>query len=151
MDNNNLKIDKYYLYIVNNSKSILLSSSNSKTELRELGLEKIGNKINKFNGLFLYRVKIMKVSNRIKDNDKQSKIKTVGGPYVAIIEKIQINIKPSRVQLKSISSDNNKIYFSDKYFKKYNFIQQESINKLIFDYATNKFNNNIFAINSINY
>ena len=55
----NLYMDKYYLYIVNNKKSILLSSSDSKTELRKKGLENIGDKIEKYNGLYLYRVKIM--------------------------------------------------------------------------------------------
>jgi hypothetical protein len=52
-------MDKYYLYIVNSKKSILLSSYDSKTELRENDLEMLEIKIEKYNGLHLYRVKIM--------------------------------------------------------------------------------------------
>ena len=144
---------KYYLYIVNNQKSILLSSSNSKTELRELALEKIGEKIKKYNGLYLYRVKISKVSKKDINNDKTNKIKLIGGPYVATIQKIQINIintKNSQPKLKNVDDKANKIYFSNKYFKKYNSIQKESINKMIFDFTQNKFNNNVFAVNTIN-
>ena len=60
----NLYMDKYYLYIVNNKKSILLSSSDSKIELREKGLQNIGDKIEKYNGLYLYRVKIIEVPKK---------------------------------------------------------------------------------------
>lgn len=143
-------MDKYYLYIVNNRKSILLANSNSKTKLREKSLEKIGDKIEKYNGLYLYRVKIMKVPKKDLNTEKDSEIKFIGGPWVAIIERILIDYNNRRTKLKSVDAHGNtRIYFSKKYFKKYDSIQQESINNLIFNYVHKKFSDALFAINTI--
>lgn len=144
-------MDKYYLYIVNNKKSIFLSSSNSKTDLREKALEKIGDKIEKYDGLYLYRVKLMKVPKKEKEEEASSKIKFIGGPLVAIIEKIQINVKPSnKIKLKSIDEKGDKIYFSEKYLKKNNEkVPKERITKMIWDWVRKKFNQGLFAIKVI--
>lgn len=144
-------MDKYYLYIVNNKKSILLSSSNSKSELRENALEKIGDKIDKYDGLYLYRVKLMKVPKKELENDAKSKIKVIGGPLVAIIEKIQINIKNDKTKLKSVDGKTNRVYFSEKYLKKNDKkVPVETINKLIWNWVHDKFHKGLFAVNVIN-
>jgi hypothetical protein len=143
-------MDKYYLYIVNSKKSILLSRSDSKTELREKGLENIGNKIEKYNGLYLYRVKIMKVPKKELTKEEDRTIKLIGGPWVAIIERILIDYNNRRTKLKSVDAHGNtRIYFSEKYFKKYNSIQQDSINNLIFNFVHKKFSDALFAINTV--
>jgi len=143
-------MDKYFLYIVNTKKSILLSSSDSKTELREKGLKTVGDKIEKYNGLYLYRVKITKVPKKDFEKEEGSKIKFIGGPWVAIIERILIDYNNRRTKLKSIDVHKNKrIYFSEKYFKKYDSIQQESIDNLIFNYVHKKFSDALFAINTV--
>jgi len=143
-------MDKYYLYIVNNKKSILLSSSDSKIELREKGLENIGDKIEKYNGLYLYRVKIMKVPKKDLEKEEGRTIKLIGGPWVAIIERILIDHNNRRTKLKSVDAHGNtRIYFSEKYFKKYDTIQQDSINNLIFDFVHKKFSDALFAINTV--
>ena len=143
-------MDKYYLYIVNSKKSILLSRSNSKTELREKGLGNIGDKIEKYNGLYLYRVKIMKVPKKDFNTEKGSEIKFIGGPWMAIIERILIDYNNRRTKLKSVDAHGNtRIYFSEKYFKKHDSIQQESINNLIFNFVHKKFSDALFAINTV--
>jgi len=143
-------MNKYYLYIVNTKKSILLSSSDSKTELREKGLKTVGDKIEKYNGLYLYRVKIIKVPKKDFEKEEGSKIKFIGGPWVAIIERILIDHNNRRTKLKSVDvHKNTRIYFSEKYFKKYDSIQQESIDNLIFNYVHKKFSDALFAINSV--
>ena len=143
-------MDKYYLYIVNTKKSILLSSSDSKTELRKNGLEKIGDKIEKYNGLYLYRVKIMKVTKKDLEKEEGRTIKFIGGPWVAIIERILIDHNNRRTKLKSVDvHKNTRIYFSQKYFKKYDSIQQESIDNLIFNHVHKKFSDALFAINTV--
>ncbi len=148
---------KYYLYIVNNLKSILLSSSTSKSELRELALQKLGSKSNikKYDGLYLYRVKITKVSKKEIKNDSMNKIKLIGGPYVATIQRIQIilNNEKSTPVLKNVDSSNqtNKIYFSNKYLSTHNTDAplEKSIGQMIWDFVQNKFNMGIFAVNTI--
>lgn len=143
-------MDKYYLYVVNNKKSILLSSSNSKTELRATALKKIGDRIEKYDGNYLYRVKLMKVTKKEISTDSKSKIKVIGGPLVAIIEKILITVNKDGTKLKSVDGKNNKIYFSKKYLKKHNnIIPIKTINKMIWDWEHEKFNQGLFAINVI--
>lgn len=144
-------MDKYYLYVVNNKKSILLSSSNSKTELREKALEKIGDRIGKYDGLHLYRVKLMKVPKKEIAAETNSKIKVIGGPLVAIIEKILINVGKDKTKLKSIDGKTNKIYFSEKYLKKHDkIVPVETVNQMIWNWVHKKFNQGLFAINVIN-
>ncbi len=143
-------MDKYYLYVVNNKKAILLSSSNSKKELREKALEKIGNKIGKYDGLYLYRVKLMKVPKKEIAAESNSKIKVIGGPLVAIIEKILINVGEDKTKLKSIDGKTNRVYFSEKYLKKHNKkVPIETVNQMILDWVHKKFNQGLFAVNVI--
>lgn len=144
-------MDKYYLYVVNNRKSILLSSSNSKTELRKKALEKIGDRIGKYDGLHLYRVKLMKVPKKEIAAEANSKIKVIGGPLVAIIEKLLISVNEDKIKLKSVDSKTNRIYFSEKYLKKHDkIVPVETINKMIWDWVHKKFNQGLFAVNIIN-
>ena len=142
---------KYFLYIVNNKKAILLSNSNSKTDLRAGALARIGDKIEKYNGMLLYRVKITKVPRKDYTSEAKSQIKFIGGPWVAIVERVLIdyNNKNKTTKLKSIDNDINRIYFTDKYFKKYKNIQQKSIDQLVYDFVHKKFNTGLFAINTI--
>ena len=151
-------LDKYYIYAVSSKKPILLASSNSKTKLREQTLDKLELKNNipqkmadKYDGIYLFRIKLMKVPKKEINSDKKSEIKMIGGPIVAIIERIQINIK-DKAKLKSIDNDsvNNKIYISSVYLKKYETIKSDTIDKIAFDFAHKKFNAGLFAVNTIN-
>ncbi len=155
------QVDKYYIYAVSSKKAILLASSDEKTKLRELALKKLelGEKINKtkaekYNGVYLFRIKLMKVPKKDLTAESNSKIKMIGGPIVAIVERIQINIgnNGDNIKLKSIDNENvtNKIYFSPVYLKKYSTIKTESINKIAFDFAHKKFNSGLFAVNTLN-
>jgi hypothetical protein len=152
------ELDKYFIYAVSSKKSILLAKSNSKTQLRKLALDKLEinssmskDRIDKYNGLYLYRIKLMKVHKKDYEMDKKSKIKMIGGPIVAVVERVQINIT-NNIKLKSIDEDttNNKIYFSPIYLKKYKTIKEDSINKIALDFAHKKFNSSLFAVNTIN-
>jgi hypothetical protein len=143
---------KYYLFIVNNKKSILLSKSNTKTELREQALERIGDKITKYNNLYLYRVKISKVTKKEIEEDRLNKIKLIGGPYVATIQKILIKNLDDKTRLKNIDDNSNRVYFSIKHFKEDSTIRaitNDLVSKLVFDWVNDKFNKGLFAVNVI--
>lgn len=134
---------KYYLYIVNNKKAIELASSTGKSELRDKALERIGEKIKNYNGLYLYRVKVSKVTKADIKNDEQNKIKLIGGPWVASVERILINVSGDKVTLKGLGEESIKIYAKTE-------PTNESVNKLIWDYSNDKFNMSPFAVNVIN-
>jgi hypothetical protein len=143
---------KYYLYIVNNKKSILLSKSNTKTELREQALERIGDKISKYYNLHLYRVKVSKVTKKEIEEDKLNKIKKIGGPYVATIQKILIKNLDDKTRLKNIDDNTNRVYFSKKHFKEDSTIRaidDDLVSQLVFDWVNDNFNKNLFAINVV--
>lgn len=143
-------MDKYYLYLVNNKKAFLLSSSDTKTELRTEALKKIGDKINKYDGLYLYRIKLMKVSKKDIEAEAKSKIKFIGGPLMAVIEKIQINLTKNKVKLTSVDEKGDKIYFTKNYLEKNDgIIPIKRINEMMFDYVNKKFNQGLFAVNTI--
>lgn len=74
----------------------------------------------------------MKVHKKDIVTEANSKIKVIGGPLVAIIEKILINVGKDKTKLKSIYSKTNKIYFSKKYLKKHDkIVSVETFNKMI--------------------
>lgn len=156
--NNILKqIHKYYIYAVSNKKAILLGSSNSKTELRIKALKNLNldtkERLKKYNGAFLYRIKLLNVEIEQFAEEKNSNIKMIGGPIVAIIERITIDTSDSnRIKLKSIKEtlSGNKIYFSDIYLEKMNTINVETIDKIAFNFVHKKFNDDLFAVNTIN-
>ena len=156
------QLDKYYIYAVSSKKPILLASSNSKTDLRVDALEKLQlnptgdagkDRIDKYNGLYLYRIKLMKVPKKEFEKEKNSQIKMIGGPIVAVVERVQINIG-DKIKLKSVDSlddeSNNKIYFSPVYLKKYETIKSETIDSIAYKFAHKKFNLGLFAVNTIN-
>jgi len=152
------QLDKYYIYAVSSKKPILLASSDSKTELRTIALDKLELKpsmekarFDKYNGLYLFRIKLMKVSKKDVDAEKNSNVKMIGGPIVAIIERVQINIG-DKIKLNSIETDsvNNKIYFSPVYLEKYETIKSDSLDSIAFKFAHKKFNSGLFAVNTLN-
>jgi hypothetical protein len=152
------QLDKYYIYAVSSKKPILLASSDSKTELRTIALDKLEltpsmekARFDKYNGLYLFRIKLMKVPKKDFDAEKNSKIKMIGGPIVAVVDRVQINIG-DKIKLKSIETDSvlNKIYFSDVYLEKYETIKPDSIDSIAFKFAHKKFNFGLFAVNTLN-
>jgi len=159
MEKNLLKrLDKYYIYAVSSKKAVLLASSNSKTQLRDQTLDKLklgpdGDKsqANKYSGLYLYRIKLMKVSKKDIEKESDSQIKMIGGPIVAVVERVKINVG-NKIKLKSIDDNEvrNKIYFSPVYLEKYKTIKQKSIDSIAFDFAHDKFNSGLFAVNTLN-
>lgn len=152
------QLDKYYIYAVSSKKPILLASSDSKSELRTITLDKLElnpsmdkARVDKYNGLYLFRIKLMKVPKKDVQAEKNSKIKMIGGPIVAIVERVQINIGP-KIKLKSLDTDsvNNKIYFSQVYLEKYDTIKSDSIDSIAFNFAHKKYNSGLFAVNTVN-
>lgn len=145
-------IDKYYLFAVNNTKAILLSSSNSKTDLRKKAIEKLGKKttnISKYDQMTLHRIKLIKTPSKEIENEAKSKIKTIGGPYCAVIEHIQI-IAKNKIRFKNLD-EIKRIYFSQEYVDTNLKIKSTTISYIAFEYVKGKtYKSDLFAINTIN-
>jgi hypothetical protein len=113
---------KFHYFIKNKNKIIYLSSSNSKSEAKEIALKKLESYIDKLIGKKLFLLKIKE-----EDPTKENELKLIGGHIAFILEHGEIKDKNT---IKNINrSFSNKIYLTNKYIKKH-------INNLIEDYKT---------------
>ena len=104
--------NKFHYFIKSQNKTIHLSSSNSKSEAKELALKKLDSQIDKVIGKNIILIKI-KQENSIKNND----LKLIGGNISFIFEEGKIKDKNT---IKNINkSFYHKIYLTDKYIKKH--------------------------------
>lgn len=127
--------NKYYIVLVINRKTSLLSSNNNKSELKSDAIDKLSSKtkdINLFNNKILYKITIRKVSKKEVDEENKSNITLTGGPLVIIIEEITFNNMKF-----SNTTTGNKVFVDDKYLRKYNFIDEKTIRKLAYAYENN--------------
>lgn len=127
--------NKYYIVLVINRKTSLLSSNNNKSELKSDAIDKLSSKtkdINLFNNKILYKITIRKVSKKEVDEENKSNITLTGGPLVIIIEEITFNNMKFRN-----TTTGNKVFVDDKYLRKYNFIDEKTIRKLAYAYENN--------------
>ena len=137
-------IGKYHYLISSPTKTLLLSSNNSKTQARKDASEKLQPNIDKFIGKTMYLLTLKKVPKKdIKTNEK-SVIKLIGGPIVAIIDTILIKKNTFKNEG---GIGNNKIYFSLKYLNNNNNITNTIIKKITSDYHHKKLKSGALDIN----
>ena len=150
---NNIKeiiedIGKYHYIIANSSKSILLSSSNSKNDARDQAIQKIQPILKNVMGKIIYLLTIRKISDKRLKSQENDDIQFLGGPIQVSIERIQV---VNENKLKNLGgSKNNKVYFSQKYLHKNNSISDSNIKQIAYDYHNEKLKNGPFDVNVIN-
>ena len=150
MDYKNIivNIGKYHYLIVNSSKSIILSSSNSKNEARQNALEKIQPILNAVLGKHIYLLTIRKIPKKDLKSQENDSIKLLGGPIEIIIERIEV-INKNKLKNKG-GFRNNIIYFSESFFKKYKEIKNSNLEQIAFDYHNKKLKQGPLDVNVIN-
>jgi hypothetical protein len=130
-------IGKYHYLIVNSNKSIILSSSNSKSEARQEALNKLQPIMNAVLGKNIYLLTIRVIPKEDIKGQEQDTIKVFGGPIEVSIEKIQV---VSQTKLKNLGGFRNKrAFFTDEYFKKYKEIKKNSLEQFAHDYHINRY------------
>lgn len=138
---------KYHYVITNKTKSIILSSSNSKNEARQEALKRLQPMMDAVLGKNIYLLTIRKISKKDLKSQEKDSIKVLGGPIEVETERVQV-VSPKR--LKNIgASGNQRAYFVDKYFKKYNEIKRNSLEQFAYDYHNRKLKQGPFDINFI--
>ena len=149
MDYKNIivNIGKYHYLIVNSSKSIILSSSNSKNEARQNALEKIQPILNAVLGKHIYLLTIRKIPKKDLKSQEKTTLKVIGGPIKVSIEKIEV-INKNKLKNKD-APGNNRIYFTESFFKKNKEINRNSLEKFAFDYHNKKLKQGLFDVNII--
>ena len=150
MDYKNIivNIGKYHYLIVNSSKSIILSSSNSKNEARQNALEKIQPILNAVLGKHIYLLTIRKIPKKDLKSQEKDSIKVLGGPIEVSIEKIEV-INKNKLKNKG-GFGNRRAYFTESFFKKNKEINRSNLEQFAFDYHNKKLKQGPFDINVIN-
>jgi len=142
-----IDIGKYHYVIVNKTKSIILSSSNSKNEARQEALNKLQPMINDLLGKYIYLLTIKVIPKENIKGQEKTALKVIGGPVKVLAEKIQV-VSPTK--LKNVGgAGNNRAYFTDEYFKKYREIKKNSLEQFAFDYYNKKLKQGVFDDNII--
>jgi hypothetical protein len=141
-------IGKYHYLIVNTSKSIILSSSNSKNEARIVAIQKMKPIVDKLLGKTIYLLTLRKILTKDLKNQENDTIKVIGGPIEVTIEKVQVL---NENKLKNLGGfNNNRVYFSEKYFYENKSIDDNQIKEIAYDYYNEKLKNGPFDLNIIN-
>jgi len=143
-----VNIGKYHYLIVNSSKSIILSSSNSKSEARQNALDKLQPILNAVLGKHIYLLTIRKISKKDLKSQENDSIKVYGGPIKITIERIEV-INKNKLKNKG-GLGNNRIYFTESFLKKNKEINRNSLEKFAFDYHNKKLKQGPFDVNVIN-
>jgi len=142
-------VGKYQYLIVNSSKSIILSSSNSKSEARQEALNKLQPIMNDVLGKHIYLLTIRTIPKENIKGQEQTPLKVIGGPVKVSAERVQV-VSPTK--LKNVSgAGNNRAYFTDEYFKKYREIKKNSLEQFAFDYHNKRLQQGVFDVNIIEY
>ena len=122
---------KFHYFIRNQNKILHLSSSNSKSEAKELALKKLSNEIDKLIGKNLILIKIKQ-----EDITKKNNLKLIGGNIVFILEHGEIKDKNN---IKNINNSfSNNIYLTDKYIKKHKDNLIEDYKKILPDFLNKR-------------
>ena len=131
---------KYHYFIKSTSKIIHLSSSNSKTEAKELALDKLKNTIEKLIGKNIIFIKI-----KLADPDSNNSLKLIGGK---IVFEFEDGLIKSTTKIKNnIMGGNNKIYLSEKYINKHQDNLIKDYKKIIMDFYNKKLNQSLIDVN----
>lgn len=139
------KINKYYFFLYNkNTNNIKLLATSDNSDI----IKKIIKKTNKNN--IIVRVKIMSITKKQLENEKNSSLKTIGGPLYGLINEYTLENNKIKQLPKKIK---NKVYFPSRYLyeiKDNNKQINKDIMKMGLKYTTNKLNNKLLAINKVN-
>ena len=130
---------KFHYFIRTQNKTVHLSSSNSKSEAKELALKKIGSQIDKIIGKNLILIKIKQEDPTIKND-----LKLIGGHIAFVLEHGTIK---NRDTIKNINNSfGNNIYLTDKYIKKHKDNLIEDYKKFIPNFLNKHFTLSIIDI-----
>lgn len=136
--------DKYYYFVVTQNKTVLISSSNTISDVKKLALEKLQPNIVNLIGKKLVFVKIKNVSKEYNKQENSEELKIIGGPILFEFERGLIKSAEKIHNYNDII--NNKVYLSDKYIKKYQDNIAFNLKKLVSDFVTKKFNQGLLAM-----
>ncbi len=137
-------INKYHYFITSTSKTILLGSSNDKSEAKQLALKKLEPQIDNFIGKKLILVRIKSVESAFEKQKEDKLMRLIGGPIMINIEHGIIKSK-NKIENKQ-ASGNTLAYISKKYLKTHNQqIDPTDLKAIINDFVTNKLNKGLLS------
>lgn len=140
------RVGKYHYVLVVKKKAGIIGSGNTLSKAKDEALNIISEDPNKFEGLYVIQLTIKAVSKQLLKDNKESKLKLIGGP-------IEIDIKYNEIENGDIvelddHKKNNKIYITNEYLNKNTSIGQDILKKISASVHNNKLNSKLFSINT---
>jgi hypothetical protein len=120
--------NKFHYFIKSQNKTIYLSSSNSKSEAKELAFKKLGSQVDK-----LIDKKLILIKIKYEDPTKNNDLQLIGG-YISFT--LEFGIIKDKNNIKNIKESIGKIYLTNKYIKKHESNLIEEYKKFIPDFLS---------------
>ena len=141
------QIGKYHYVLVVKKKAGILGSDERSSIAKKSALKKILSNNNKYEGLYVVKLTIKKISSSLLKQNEESKINIIGGP---IEVKIEFNeIKNNKLVKLDDYKKNNKIYITDKFLNKNKSIDEKIIKLIASSAHNNRLSTKLFHINTI--
>jgi hypothetical protein len=142
--------EKYNYILVYRRKAILLSKSNSKKEARREAFNVLNTRCrdySKLDNITILRLKIRKVTNKEKKEDRECTLLTlVGGVLVIIIQEFKIKI--NELKLKFIKECRDRVFVDKSFLKKNNYIDSNVLRRIGYAYLRRTYGH-LFSIDTI--
>ena len=136
--------DRYHYFIVASNKIIFLSSSNDKSEAKQLALKKLKPNIEKLIGQKIYLLKLKIVYNAFMDQkQKKNSLNLIGGPISIVINRGLI-VSANKIKNETEGGNNN-IYLSQKYIENNNDITKD-FKKVLSEYISTRTSKSIVDV-----
>jgi len=140
-------IGKYHYVLVVGKKAGILGSNNKSNIAKKEALKKINQKNDKLENLFVVKLKISVINKKLIKQNKESEVKTIGGP-------IKIDIEFYKIKKRKLSKikdyeKNNKLYITNNFLNKKRKINKDIIKLVASAAYNNKFSTTLFVINKI--
>ena len=144
-------INKYHYVLISGNKTAIIGSDNKISEAKKIAEKFIKSKKGKFEDLYVARLKLDKISNKLikldKKDVKDGRIKTIGGPIKILIEFNKI-INNKIKKIKDCLS-NNSIFITDKFLLKNKKISLKNLKTIVLKTKKNKLSKTLYVLNLI--
>lgn len=140
-------VGKYHYVLVVKKKAGILGSDNHSSVAKKNALKKILSHPNKYEGLYVIKLTIKKISKKLLKENKESKINIIAGPIEVNIEFNEI--KNNKIVKLEDYKKNNKLYITEKYLNKNKSIDIKIIKLIASSAHNNRLSTKLFDINTI--
>lgn len=149
-------IGKYhflYVYKVKNTskKKVKLFCSDAKLSIaKKSTTDEIKSNLSRYEDKSIIKFIIKKIPKKLLKKNKESKIKSIGGPIEIDISVYQVSEK-GKLVMDDHETRNNRIYFTEKFLEKNKKIKPIHLKKIAIKVFNNKLSDGLLSVNTVDH